>query len=92
VGAINSQTNEITRCGQYWAFAHYSRVIRRGAHRFDSQSTDADLRHIAFENPDGQRVLVVTNTGPARAIELRVADRAASVPLKANSLTTLTWR
>ena len=92
VVAINSQTNEITRCGQYWAFAHYSRVIRRGAHRFDSQSTDADLRHIAFENPDGQRVLVVTNTGPARAIELRVADMAASVPLKANSLTTLTWR
>jgi glucosylceramidase len=92
VVTINSQTKEITRSGQYWAFAHYSRVIRRGARRFDSQSTAADLRHVALENPDGQQVLVVTNAGPARTIELRLANMAASVPLKANSVTTLAWR
>src|SRR5262249_50265749 len=28
---INSATKEITRSGQYWAFAHFSRVVRRGA-------------------------------------------------------------
>jgi glucosylceramidase len=92
VVTINSQSKEITRCGQYWAFAHYSRVIRRGARRFDSQSAAADLRHVALENPDGQQVLVVTNPGPARTIELRLANMAASVPLKENSLTTLAWR
>ena len=92
VVTINSQSKEITRCGQYWAFAHYSRVIRRGARRFDSQSAAADLRHVALENPDGQQVLVVTNPGPARTIELRLANVAASVPLKENSLTTLAWR
>ncbi len=92
VVTINSQNNEITRSGQYWAFAHYSRVIRRGARRFDSQSPAADLQHVAIENPNGQQVLVVTNTGPARTIELRLANMAASVPLKANSLTTLAWR
>jgi glucosylceramidase len=31
VVTINSETKEITRSGQYWAFAHYSRVVRRGA-------------------------------------------------------------
>jgi glucosylceramidase len=92
VVTINSQTKEITRSGQYWAFAHYSRVIRRGARRFDSQSAAADLQHVALENPDGQQVVVVTNAGPARTIELRLANMAASVPLKANSLTTLAWR
>ena len=92
VVTINSQTKEITRSGQYWAFAHYSRIIRRGARRFHSQSSAADLRHVALENPDGQQVLVVTNTGPARTIELRLANMAASVPLKANSVTTLAWR
>lgn len=92
VVTINSQTNEISRCGQFWAFAHYARVIRRGARRFDSQSTAADLQHVAFENPDGQQALIVTNPGPGRTIELRLANMAASVPLKANSLTTLTWR
>jgi len=92
VVTIDSQTKAISRSGQYWAFAHYSRVIRRGARRFDSQSAAADLQHVALENPDGQQVLVVTNTGPARTIELRLANMAATVPLKANSVTTLAWR
>jgi len=89
---INSETREITRSGQYWAFAHYSRVIRRGARCFDSQSAAAGLQHVAFQNPDGQQVLVVTNAGPARTIELWLANRASSVPLKASSMTTLVWR
>jgi glucosylceramidase len=91
VVTINSQTKEVTRSGQYWAFAHYSRVIRRGAHRFDSHSAAAHLQHVALENPDGQQVLVVTNTGPARTIELRLANMVASVLLKGKSLTTLAW-
>jgi glucosylceramidase len=92
VVTINSQSREITRSGQYWAFVHYSRVVRRGARRFDSQSSTADLRHVALENPDGQQVLVLTNTGLAKTIDLRLADMAASVALKENSVTTLAWR
>jgi glucosylceramidase len=91
VVTINAQTREITRSGQYWSFAHYARVMRRGARRFDSRSTIAGLEHVAVENPDGQQVLVVTNPGSARTIELRLANIAASVPLKANSVTTLAW-
>jgi len=92
VVTIHSQTKEITRSGQYWAFAHYSRMIRRGARRFESRSKAADLRHVAVENLDGQQVLVVTNAGQARTIELRLASLAASVPLKANSVTTFAWK
>ena len=93
VVTIHSQTKEVTRSGQYWAFAHYSRIIRRGARRFRipelGSPTCGTLR---FENPDGQQVLIVTNTGPARIIELRLANMAASVSLKASSLSTLAWR
>jgi glucosylceramidase len=92
VVTINSQTKEITRSGQYWAFAHYSRVIRRGARRFESRSAASELQHVGLGNPDGQQVLVVTNAGPARTIELRLANVAAEIPLKANSLTTLAWK
>ena len=35
---INPHTQEIIRSGQYWALAHFSRAIRRGARRFESQS------------------------------------------------------
>jgi len=92
VVTIHSQTKEITRSGQFWAFAHFSRLIRRGARRFDSQTSATGLSHVAAENPDGQQILVVTNPGPVRSIELRLGDRAAQVSLEADSLTTLAWK
>jgi glucosylceramidase len=92
VVTIDSVTKEVRRSGQYWALAHYSRVIRRGARRFDSESEAADLAHVALKHPDGQQVLVVTNRHGARTVELRQAEMAASIRLKANSLTTLAWR
>jgi glucosylceramidase len=92
VVTIDSQTRQVTRSGQYWAFAHFSRLIRRGARRYHSMSEAADLKHVALENPDGQQILVLTNPGPARVAELRVANMSAPVSLKANSITTLAWR
>ncbi|MGB8985015.1 MAG: glycoside hydrolase family 30 beta sandwich domain-containing protein, partial [Candidatus Sulfotelmatobacter sp.] len=92
VVTINSQSNEITRSGQYWTFAQYSRVIRRGARRFSSQSAAADLKHVALENPDGRQVVVLTNPGAARVVELQLANMSASVPLNADSVTTLAWK
>lgn len=89
---INSQTREVTRSGQYWAFAHYSRLIRRGARRFDSQSAAAELQHVGFENPDGQQVLVVSNAGRARTVNLQRGTLTATVPLEAGSVTTLAWK
>jgi glucosylceramidase len=89
---VNSQTKEITYSGQYWAFAHYARAMRRGARRFESQSSAADLKHLAAQNADGHQVLVLTNAGPARSIEVRMGGMAANVELKAGSVTTLAWR
>jgi glucosylceramidase len=92
VVTINSQTKEITRSGQYWAFAHYSRVVRRGARRFDSQSTAVDLDHVGLQNPDGSHVLVVSNAGGARTVQLQLGNTAAAFPLKPRSLTTFVWK
>jgi glucosylceramidase len=88
---IDSKTKEISRSGQYLAFAHYCRMIRRGAHRFDSQSTEHDIHHVAIENPDGQRVLVVTNPGPARKVALGMGKKTAELRLESDSIATLAW-
>jgi len=88
---IHSQTREITRSGQYWTFAHFSRHVRRGARRLESSGAEG-IDHVVFENPDGQRVLVVTNAGPARGVSLKQGDRAAEVELAPDSITTLSWR
>ena len=88
---IHSQTKEITRSGQYWACAHFSRNVRRGARRFESVSKVQGVQQVAFENPDGQRVLVVTNSGPEKTVTLKQAGKSADVTLSPESLTTLLW-
>lgn len=91
VVSVHSQTREISYSGQYWAFTHYSRFIKRGAHRIDSQSSGSEILHAAFENPDGQEVLVLTNPGAAQSCTVQLGGSSATVPLSANSVTTLQW-
>jgi glucosylceramidase len=88
---IHSRTGEITRSGQYWAIAHFSRTIRRGARRFDSHSTLTGISHAAFANPDGTRVLVVTNSGPARIATVQMGTMQADITLDEDSLATWVW-
>jgi glucosylceramidase len=90
VVTINSQSKEISQSGQFWAFAQYSRFIRRGARRIDSQGP-LDLGHVGFQNPDGKRALVLTNSGAARTVQIRVGQEVASIPVSGNSVTTLEW-
>jgi glucosylceramidase len=63
---IDSQTKKISYSGMFWALGHFSRFVRRGARRIDSESTAKQLFHCAFENPDGSLVAVVTNPGLER--------------------------
>jgi len=88
---IHSQTKEITRSGQYWAFAHFSRNVRRGAKRFESSGRVTGVDHVAFENPDGKKVLVVTNADAAKAVTVQQAGKNVEVELLPKSVSTLVW-
>src|SRR5262249_16946005 len=50
---IHSQTREITRSGQYWAFAHYSRAFRRSSMVVPSDGQIKDVCHVVAASPDG---------------------------------------
>lgn len=88
---IHSETKEVTRSGQYHAFAHYARCIRRGARRFSSEGTLNGIAHVACENTNGQKVLVLTNSGPSRTIKLRLGDLTTALACEENSVSTLVW-
>ena len=88
---INSHNNEISYSGQYFGFSHLSRSIRPGARRFGSAGKFSGVNHVAFVNSDGQKVLVVTNPGPAREIRIRLGNMFATLSLEGDSLTTLFW-
>jgi len=63
VVTVDNATRKITRSGQYWAFAHYSRAIRRGARRIGCEGVIENVSHAAFANPDGSSAVVLTNLG-----------------------------
>ena len=88
---IHSQTKEISYSGQYWAFEHFSRNVQRGARRFESAGNVQDVEHVALENRDGGKVLVVTNSGHAKTVSIKQSGKVAEVPLPASSISTLTW-
>jgi len=87
---IDSRTKRISYSGMFWALGHFSRFVRRGAHRIDSQSAAQQLYHCAFENPDGSLVVVITNPGLERTCELRLGDKVANLALPGNSVVTVT--
>jgi glucosylceramidase len=91
VVTIDKKTKEIRHSGQYYALGHFSKYVKRGAKRIDSSASLADVEHIAFENPDGQRVAVITNAGAARSVSMHDGDNAVDIKLEPNSVTTLLW-
>lgn len=88
---VNSQTHDVTYGGIFHALGHFSRHVRRGAKVFESLSALVNVDHVAFQNPDGQRVVVLTNSGQARTVSIRLLDKTVDVGLEADSVTTLAF-
>lgn len=91
VVTLDSKTQQITRSGQYWAFAHYSKAVRRGAQVIATRGAADGIEHVAFANPAGDYVLVLTNQGDERQIECRFEGRSMPVKLPKDSVVTLQW-
>lgn len=60
---VNSVTSEITRSSQYDVFHQFGPYVDRGAEILKIDQPDKDLSVIAFRNPDGSYVVVVSNEG-----------------------------
>lgn len=91
VVTLHSGTNKVTRSGQFWAFAHYSKLIDRGSRVIGSWGELPQISHVAVENPDGSRVLVVTNRGGEQALQVTLHDQAMELVLPPDSVTSVKW-
>jgi glucosylceramidase len=88
---VNSKTGAVSYSGQYRALSHYSRFISRNAVRVDSRGEFPDVSHVAFQNPDGKIVSVLTNGGAARKISIEHNAKVADLSLPPNSVTTVVF-
>ncbi|MGB6688676.1 MAG: glycoside hydrolase family 30 beta sandwich domain-containing protein [Terracidiphilus sp.] len=96
---IENGTHQVTRSGQYWAFAHYSRHVKRGAKVFATDGVGEKaahgdpmpITHAGFSNPDGSLVVVLANRGHEKRTQLVLGANAVEVDLPADSVHTLQW-
>ncbi|HEY1984187.1 MAG TPA: glycoside hydrolase family 30 beta sandwich domain-containing protein [Terracidiphilus sp.] len=94
VVTIDNATHKVTQSGQYWAFAHYSKHVQRGAKVIASGpvAEGAKISHVAFRNPDGGYVLVVANRGKAeKNMLVKVDENALELKVAGDSVHTLEW-
>jgi glucosylceramidase len=93
---VENGSHKITRSGQYFAFAHYSRHVKRGAKVLASVASEKpagskSLSYTAFRNPDGSHVLVVANPGPDISVHVQVGGNCFEFKAPADSVHTLEW-
>lgn len=93
---IDNASHKVTYSGQYWAFAHYSKHVKRGARVFATNAlgdlkVGSPVSHTGFRNPDGRIVVVLANRGAERRMQLVMGGRTLDVDLPANSVQTLEW-
>ncbi len=90
---VDTKSQQLSYSGNYYAFAHYSKLIQRGAHIFASSGDLPGINHVAAENTDGSRVLVLTNSDKSleQRVQCTLASRALNLVLPPNSITSLVW-
>jgi glucosylceramidase len=92
VVTIDPATGAVTRNAEYYALGHASRFVRQGAVRVGSNSDTGGLKSVAFQNPDGSKVLLVLNGASAeRTFAVRVGSRSFQSTLPAGAVATYQW-
>ena len=92
VVTIDPKDGSVTRNIEYYAFGHASRFVKRDARRVDSEGGAKTLDHVAFTNPDGSTVLIVSNSGQAaQRFTVQAPGQRFSYELPASGIATFTW-
>lgn len=97
VVTVENGSRKVTRSGQYWAFAHYSRHIRRGAKVIASNGVGAaqgaagQVSQTAVRNPDGGMAMVLANQGAEKRVQVVLGSQALELDLPSDSVHTLEW-
>jgi glucosylceramidase len=78
--------------GLYYYLAHFSKFVRPASVRFEVIGSEKGVRSLAFQRPDGKRVVELINSNLSnQKISLQWHDKILDITLKARSITTLVW-
>ncbi|MGP3921405.1 discoidin domain-containing protein [Nonomuraea sp. 10N515B] len=88
---IDPATGLVSYNVDYYALAHATRFVKPGAHRIYSNTFgEGSIENVAFQNPDGSKVLIAYNSGSA-AKTFSVADGTQSFDYTLNAGDAVTF-
>jgi glucosylceramidase len=92
VVVINRKTKKVTYTGLYYYLAHFSKFVRPGSMRIQTEGTQNGIRAISFKQPNGTLVTELLNSRPNNVnVTLKWRDLSSQVTLPAFSITTALW-
>ncbi len=89
---FDTESGKMTLTPVYYYIGHFSKFIKRGAHRIGCTKHTERLSVSAFRNPDGERVVVVMNpTDELIPVVLRHNDVCTRIDAAPHSIMTLVF-
>lgn len=91
-GALTISGNSVVKNVSYYIIAHASKYVRPGSVRIASDSSD-DLPTVAFQTPDGKKVLIVLNNGSDISTKFNISykDKTFTSSLWSGAVGTYIW-
>jgi glucosylceramidase len=91
LGTVTIDKNTVVRNPAYYILAHCAKFVRPGAVRVDS-NMPSGLPNVAFQTPDGKKVLIVLNdSGSDLNFNIVFNGKTAVVYLDRNAVGTFVW-
>jgi len=93
LGAVTiNGTSVVKRNQSYYAVAHAAKFVRPGSVRIASSAVN-NLPNVAFQSPDGKKVLIVLNkANSSSTFNIRFNGRVVSPTLPAGAVGTFVWQ
>jgi glucosylceramidase len=93
LGAITiASTKVVSKNANYYSIAHAAKFVRPGSVRIASNFA-GNLQDVAFKTPDGQKVLIVLNTGSTKAdFNIQFNGKIVSPTLTSGAVGTFIWK
>lgn len=100
---VNTNTKAVTYTNNFYGLGQFSKYLKsggtdakdgsviEGARRVFSTGTINGISNVTFENPDGEIVMILSNTGAARDVKVNMLGKALVQNIPGYSTTTLRW-
>jgi glucosylceramidase len=90
-GAVTIDGNKVSRNAAYYVMAHAAKFVRPSSVRIGSNYLQP-LPNVAFKAPNGQKILLVLNSGPLpRTFNIRYNGKQAESTLDGGAVGTYVW-